>query len=124
MASYNLTVTGTPEEGDIITLTYTTVNQLSVSVNFPSPGNGTLTIQKNGSNVATFGANSSPNVTANISVPTKLSELTDNLGSNPTHTHSQYLTTHKIFRVRQILLILQELQQAEVIMIYQINQLH
>ena len=95
LASYNLTVTGTPEEGDIITLTYTTVNQLSVSVNFPSPGNGTLTIQKNGSNVATFGANSSSNVTANISVPTKLSELTDNLGSNPTHTHSQYLTTHQ-----------------------------
>ena len=95
LASYNLTVTGTPEEGDIITLIYTTVNQLSVSVNFPSPGNGTLTIQKNGSNVATFGANSSSNVTANISVPTKLSELTDNLGSNPTHTHSQYLTTHQ-----------------------------
>lgn len=27
--------------------------------------------------------------------PTKLSEFTDDLGSNPTHTHSQYLTTHQ-----------------------------
>ena len=32
--------------------------------------NATLTIQKNGSNVATFGANASSNVTANITVPT------------------------------------------------------
>lgn len=30
-----------------------------------------------------------------IEIPTKLSDLTDDLGSNPTHTHSQYLTTHQ-----------------------------
>lgn len=35
----------------------------------PTVNNATLTIQKNGSNVATFTANASSNVTANISVP-------------------------------------------------------
>lgn len=43
-------------------------------------GKGTLTIQKNGANVATFGANQSENATANISVPTKTSELTNDSG--------------------------------------------
>ena len=42
----------------------------------PTVNNGTLTIQRNGSNVATFTANQSGNVTANISVPTKYSDLT------------------------------------------------
>lgn len=43
-------------------------------------GKGTLTIQKNGANVATFGANQSENATANISVPTKTSDLTNDSG--------------------------------------------
>lgn len=43
-------------------------------------GKGTLTIQKNGANVATFGANQSDNATANISVPTKTSQLTNDSG--------------------------------------------
>ena len=30
-----------------------------------------------------------------IEIPTKLSDLTDDLGSNPIHTHSQYLTSHQ-----------------------------
>lgn len=42
--------------------------------------NGTLTIQKNGTNVATFGANQSTNTTANIIVPTKVSQLTNDRG--------------------------------------------
>ena len=42
--------------------------------------NGTLTIQKNGTNVQTFTANQSSNVTANIAVPTKVSELTNDSG--------------------------------------------
>ena len=58
----------------------------------PTVNNGTLTIQKNGTNVATFTANQSTASTANIEVPTKLSELTDDLGSSPVHTHSQYST--------------------------------
>ena len=42
--------------------------------------NGTLTIQKNGTTVATFGANQSTNATANITVPIKVSELTNDSG--------------------------------------------
>lgn len=38
--------------------------------NKPTIGNGTLTIQKNGTNVATFTANQTGNATANITVPT------------------------------------------------------
>ena len=43
----------------------------------PTVNNGVLTIQKNGTNVATFNANSSSNVTANISVPTSASDFSD-----------------------------------------------
>lgn len=46
----------------------------------PTVNNGTLTIQKNGTTVNTFTANSSSNVTANIAVPTKVSELTNDSG--------------------------------------------
>lgn len=39
---------------------------------------------------------STGDVTINVpTVPTKLSEFTDDLGSSPTHTHSQYLTQHQ-----------------------------
>lgn len=41
-----------------------------VTIAQPTVNNATLTIQKNGTNVATFGANASSNVTANIAVPT------------------------------------------------------
>lgn len=33
--------------------------------------------------------------------PTKLSDFTDDLGSNPTHTHSQYLTEHQDISMKQ-----------------------
>lgn len=46
----------------------------------PTVNNGTLTIQKNGTNIQTFTANSSKNVTANITVPTKTSDLTNDSG--------------------------------------------
>lgn len=39
--------------------------------------NGTLTIQKNGTSVGTFTANQSGDTTANITVPTKTSEITN-----------------------------------------------
>ncbi len=42
--------------------------------------NGKLTIQKNGTDVATFTANQSTNTTANITVPIKVSELTNDSG--------------------------------------------
>lgn len=47
---------------------------------YPSVGNGTLTIQKNGSNVATFTANQGGNTTANITVPTNNNQLTNGAG--------------------------------------------
>lgn len=56
-------------------------NDLSNKPTIPSAANnGTLTIQKNGTNVATFGANQSTNSTANITVPVKVSELTNDSG--------------------------------------------
>lgn len=46
----------------------------------PTVNNATLTIQKNGTTVQTFTANASSNKTANIAVPTKVSELTNDSG--------------------------------------------
>ena len=47
------------------------------SADLPTVNDATLTIQKNGTNVATFTANSATNQTANITVPTATSELTN-----------------------------------------------
>lgn len=55
-------------------------NDLSNKPTIPTVNNATLTIQKNGSTVKTFTANASSNVTANITVPTKTSELTNDSG--------------------------------------------
>ena len=55
-------------------------NDLSGKPTIPTVNNATLTIQKNGTNVQTFTANASSNVTANITVPTQTSELTNNSG--------------------------------------------
>ena len=52
----------------------------------PTVNDATLTIQRNGTNVQTFTANASSNVTANISVPTKTSDLTND-GSDNTSTY-------------------------------------
>lgn len=52
----------------------------------PTVNNATLTIQKNGTTVKTFTANASSNVTANITVPTQTSELTNNSGFLTTST--------------------------------------
>ena len=46
----------------------------------PTVNNATLTIQKNGTTVKTFTANASSDVTANITVPTKVSDLTNDSG--------------------------------------------
>ena len=46
----------------------------------PTVGNATLTIQKNGTNVQTFTANATSNKTANITVPTATSDLTNDSG--------------------------------------------
>ena len=53
--------------------------------------NGKLTIQKNGSTVVTFTANQSGNATANITVPTKLNELSERTFGNLTSRGEEYL---------------------------------
>jgi len=55
-------------------------NELINKPTIPTVNNGTLTIQQNGTTIATFGANQSTNSTANITVPTKTSELTNDSG--------------------------------------------
>ena len=52
-------------------------NDLDNKPTIPTVNNATLTIQKNGTTVNTFTANASENVTANISVPTTVAELSD-----------------------------------------------
>lgn len=61
----------------------------TISASQPTVNDATLTIQRNGTNVQTFTANASSNVTANISVPTKTSDLVND-GSDNT---AQYLET-------------------------------
>ena len=51
-----------------------------IGITIPTVNNATLTIQKNGTTVNTFTANASSNVTANITVPTQTSDLTNNSG--------------------------------------------
>lgn len=55
-------------------------NDLTDKPTIPTVNNATLTIQKNGTTVKTFTANASSNVTANITVPTKVSDLTNDSG--------------------------------------------
>lgn len=56
----------------------------------PTVNDATLTIQKNGTNVETFTANSSTNKTANITVPTKTSDLTNDSGFITTDEDTTY----------------------------------
>lgn len=53
---------------------------LTGTPDIPTVNNAKLTIQKNGENVQTFTSNQSEDATANISVPTKVSELANDLG--------------------------------------------
>lgn len=55
-------------------------NDLSDKPTIPTVNNATLTIQKNGTTVNTFTANASSNVTANITVPTSTTQLTNDSG--------------------------------------------
>lgn len=55
----------------------TDADNYALASDIPTVNNATLTIQKNGSDVNTFSANASTNVTCNITVPTTVAELTD-----------------------------------------------
>lgn len=63
-----------------ITLTAADVGALPDSTVIPTVNDATLTIQKNGTDVATFTANSATNATANITVPTDTADLTNGAG--------------------------------------------
>lgn len=66
-------------------------NDLNNKPTIPTVNNGQLTIQKNGTTVSTFTANQSGNATANITVPTKLADLSDRTFSNITSRGEEYL---------------------------------
>ena len=55
-------------------------SKFALKSDIPTVNDATLTIQKNGTNVATFTANQSTAATANITVPTAVSELTNDSG--------------------------------------------
>lgn len=72
------TINGKGLNSDVV-LTASDVNALPASTVIPTVNDATLTIQKNGVTVTTFTANSAQNATADISVPTKVSDLTNDL---------------------------------------------
>ena len=73
------TVNGKALSSDI-TLTASDVGALPDSTVIPTVNNATLTIQKNGTTVDTFTANSATNTTVNITVPTDTNDLTNGAG--------------------------------------------
>lgn len=88
--------TGLSLTGTTFAVDTTTIAQKS---DIPTVNNATLTIQKNGTTVKTFTANASTNVTANITVPTKTSDITNDSNyvsdANYVHTDNNFTTTLK-----------------------------
>lgn len=73
-----ISVDDTVETSEVTLATVATTgdyDDLSNKPTIPTVNNATLTIQKNGTNVATFTANASSNVTANIGVPNIVSSV-------------------------------------------------
>ena len=72
------TINGKGLNSDVV-LTAADVNALPASTVIPTVNDATLTIRKNGTTVTTFTANSAQDATADISVPTKVSDLANDL---------------------------------------------
>lgn len=72
---------------------YLNYNNLTNKPTIPTVNNATLTIQKNGTTVNSFTANASSNVTANITVPTKTSDITNDSGFLTSHQSIKTLKT-------------------------------
>ena len=68
-------------------------NEVATVSQIPTVNNATLTIQKNGTDVQTFTANASSDVTANITVPTDTGDLTNNAGFITSSDISNMVTT-------------------------------
>lgn len=77
-------------------------NDLTNKPTIPTVNNATLTIQKNGTNVATFTANSASNATANIVVPTKTSDLTNDSGFKTTDNNQTVKTGSVTFGANDV----------------------
>lgn len=75
-------------------------SDLSGTPTIPTVNNATLTIQKNGSTVATFTANSSTNTTANITVPTVDTALSST-STNPVQNKVIYAAIGNVESVLQ-----------------------
>ena len=92
------TVNGKALSTDII-LTASDVSALPASTVIPTVNNATLTIKRNGNNVASFTANSASDVSADIAVPTKTSDITNDSNfvsdANYVHTDNNFTTTLK-----------------------------
>ena len=79
-------LTGTPTipaaqiQSDWTQADNTKLDYIKNKPSIPTVNDATLTIQKNGTNVATFTANASSNATADISVPTATSDLNNDSG--------------------------------------------
>lgn len=68
----------------------------------PTVNDATLTIQKNGTDVAAFTANSASAVTANITVPTDTSDLTNGAGFITTAALSNYYTKGETYSQQEV----------------------
>lgn len=68
----------------------------------PTVNDATLTIQKNGTDVATFTANSASAVTANITVPTDTLDLTNGAGFITTAALSNYYTKGETYSQQEV----------------------
>ena len=90
-AGTNITISGTTISATDTTYTagtgldltgtqFSIDNTVALKSEIPTVNNATLTIQKNGTDVETFTANSSTNKTANITVPTATSDLNNDSG--------------------------------------------
>lgn len=91
------------EAGDLATVaTSGDYDDLTNKPTIPTVNDATLTIQKNGTDVATFTANSSTNQTANITVPTDTSDLTNGAGFITTAALSNYYTKSETYSQQEV----------------------
>lgn len=78
----NLFLSGNISNGTYSYTLPSATGTLALTSNIPTVNNATLTIQKNSTNVATFTANASSNVTADITVPTSFSDLSGTISNS------------------------------------------
>lgn len=91
------------EAGDLATVATTgDYDDLANKPTIPTVNDATLTIQKNGTDVATFTANSASAVTANITVPTDTSDLTNGAGFITTAALSNYYTKSETYSQQEV----------------------